>query len=248
MTRLDAATAPFTEVASWLAAGDGLVVVAFGAHEAHGAHLPLATDAIVADAVARELANRLGAVLLPTVPYGASWSTAGYPGGAALGVGTVAAIALDLGRAAAAAGARAFVIVNGDFGNRGPLAAASDQLTGSVVPALVLDYPGLEGAAAAVRTSRPAAPGLAHGEEIETSLLLHLAPATVRMDLAEAFYPDFPADFGTKPVSIDRFSPTAVFGDPTAATAAKGEAIFSAMVEASVHAVREFVATLPPRT
>lgn len=53
-------------------AGGLAVVMPFGSLEHHGGHLPLGADAILADAVGTQVAQRLGVVLAPTVRVGDS--------------------------------------------------------------------------------------------------------------------------------------------------------------------------------
>ena len=235
MLRADEATAP--QVVAHLEATRGVVVLAFGALEQHGPHLPLSTDTLTAEAVAERIAAALDALLLPSVGYGATWNMSGYPGTVTLRPETVEALALDIGRGVADAGARALVIVNGDWGNRAPLAKAAGAL---VLPTIVLNHPGLDEAAERARTSRPAAPGLMHAEEIETSLVLAIAPELVQ-GTAEAVYPDFPPEFGTVPMRMHGFSPSGVFGDPTPATADKGRAMLDAIVTESLREVEELL-------
>lgn len=242
---IEAASSAWPDVAAALAGGIG--VLPFGALEQHGPHLPLATDTLTAEHVARGVAEALDAVLLPAIPYGETWNNAGYPGTVSLAPATVAAIASDIARAVTGAGARALVVVNGDWGNRAPLAAAASALDEGGIRMLVLDYPGYEEAADAVQQSPRAAPGLSirHAEEIETSTTLAIAPELVRRDREVAEYPRFPADFGTRPMQLHPFSRSGVFGDPRPATAQKGRAVLDATVEASVAAVRAFLAGLP---
>ena len=244
---IEAAVSPWPDVAAHLAGPGGLAVLPFGALEQHGPHLPLATDTLTAAAVARRVAERLDAVLLRAVPYGETWNNAGYPGTVSLAPGTVTAIAVDVGRALAAAGARALVVVNGDWGNRGPLYSAMRVLADEGFPALTLDHPGMDRAIDEVRESAAAAPGLAHAEEVETSLVLALAPGQVHRDRYVAEYPDFPSDFGTRPLQLHPFSRSGVFGDPAAASAEKGEALLAATVEGCLSVLAGFTAALPPR-
>ena len=233
--RLDAATATAPEVVAHLRDGRGIAVLPVGALEQHGPHLPLSTDTLTAQAVAERIADALDALLLPAIGYGATWNMSGYPGTVTLRPETVEALALDIGRGVADAGARALVVVNGDWGNRAPLAKAAEALE---LPTLVLDHPGLDEAAAQVRESRPAAPGLMHAEEVETSLVLAIAPELVQ-GTAAAVYPDFPPEFGTVPMRMHGFSPSGVFGDPGPATADKGRRMLDAVVAASLRLVEE---------
>jgi creatinine amidohydrolase len=236
-----AADTPWTDVAAHLAASSGIAILPFGALEQHGPQLPLATDTLTAEAVAESVAGHFDALLLPAIPYGETWNNAGYPGTISLSPSTVSAIAVDIARALVGSGAKVFVIVNGDWGNRAPLAAAAEALNAdAVIPTLVLDYPGMDAAIERVRESRGAFPGLNHAEEIETSIMLAIDPTLVHPDRYEATYPEFPEDFGTRPMQLHPFSASGVFGDPTTATAAKGRAILDATIAASISAVADF--------
>jgi creatinine amidohydrolase len=243
---IDAYSTPWTDVAAALQSGSGIVLLPFGALEQHGPHLPLGTDTATAVTVARELAERLDAVLLPPVHYGDTWNNAGYPGTVSLSPATVTAIAVDIGRSLAAAGARALVIVNGDWGNRTPLYGAVRTLrTEGAIAAIALDYPGMDEAIEAVRESAGAAPGLNHAEEVETSIILAIDPSLVHTDRYVSCYPSFPSDFGTRPMQLHEFSPSGVFGDPAPATAEKGRAILDATVAGSLAVLADFVKALP---
>jgi creatinine amidohydrolase len=236
-----ASDAAWPEIAAHLASGDRIVILPFGALEQHGPQLPLSTDTLTASWVAVALAERLDAVLLPAVEYGATWNNAGYPGTATLAPETVTAIGLDIARAVRDWGAHACVIVNGDWGNRAPLEAVAAN---SPLPLLLLNYPGMDDAVAEVRESRPAFAGLNHAEEVETSIILAISPGLVRADRYVAEYPDFPGDFGVRPMQLHPFSASGVFGDPATASAAKGEHILAATLDASERAVREWLTAI----
>ena len=237
--------ATWPEIKQRLERGKTLAILPIGAEEEHGPHLPLATDTIMAAGFAERLSEALDALLLPTIPYGETWTTSGYPGTISLSFNTVLAIILDIGQSLAAQGVSALVIVNGHFGNQAPLEQASRQLlTEQHLPTLIVNYPGMEQAAAAICESKPAAPGFYHADEFETSIVLALKPETVHMDRAEAEYPQFPAVFGSVPLKLDSFNRSGVFGDPRPATAEKGERLLSALEAPALRLIRAFLATL----
>jgi creatinine amidohydrolase len=238
---IDARTTPWTDIRDHIAAGNTLAILPFGALEAHGPHLPLGTDTIVAVRSAERLAARFDALLLPPVEYGNTWATSGYPGTVSLSPETVTSITVDIAVAVAGFGIDTLVILNGDFGNREPLAVAARRLADRGIRALVLDYPGMDEKIAEIRESAPAAAAINHAEEIETSMVLAAAPETVHPDRYVAEYPEFPADFGVVPIKLHKISRLAVFGDPSSATAAKGEALFDAVLAASVPIVERFI-------
>lgn len=228
--------------ASWpeIDAARGLIaLLPVGALEQHGAHLPLDTDTVLATGVAWRIADRIGGWLLPAIGYGEAWSAEAWPGTISLSAETLQRSIEDVARGLKRIGVAGLVTVNGHFGNRAPIAAAVYPL-----PVLHLDYPGLEAAAAEFCTSKPAAPTFYHADEVETSMMLALAPDAVRMERAMAEYPTFPADFGTRPMQLREFNSSGVFGDPRPATAATGEKIIGRVVDGSVTLIESWRATL----
>jgi creatinine amidohydrolase len=134
-------------------------------------------------------------------------------------------------------GVKGLVTVNGHFGNREPIALAARALGEAGFPVLHLDYPRLEALAAELMESEPAGPGFYHADEVETSIMLALAPETVRMEKAAPEYPAFPELFGSEPMPLSVFNTSGVFGDPRPATAAKGEAMIAGIVAESLRLI-----------
>ena len=84
-------------------------------------------------------------------------------------------------------------------------------------------------------------PGGSHADEIETSMMLVIAPEVVRMERAR---PDYHGD-GPGPLTRHRhrrglYSPTGAYGDPTLATAEKGQVVLVHLVEHLVADVGAF--------
>ena len=76
---LDSATATSPDVKRALA--DGLIaLLPVGALEQHGPHLPLVTDTVLAEGIARRIAERSGGFLLPSITFGEAWSAEGWAG------------------------------------------------------------------------------------------------------------------------------------------------------------------------
>src|SRR6058998_2792674 len=94
-----------------------VAIVPVGAVEAHGPHLPLATDVIIAEAMARAAAARLAArgheaVLLPAIAYTAAEFAAGFPGTVSLQPATVTALLVDLARSLVRHGLSLLAVAN----------------------------------------------------------------------------------------------------------------------------------------
>jgi creatinine amidohydrolase len=153
-----------------------------GAVEQHGPHLPLNTDLIIAENIARLMTERLGDEFdlwrLPAIPVGLSREHAWAPGTLSLNVQSFAALLRDLvSDLARSQPARNLVIVNGHGGNRGILDALIYEIQAEfafnvcVIHPLVLS--GME--------AQCVFPDI-HGGKIETSLMLVFAPELVQRD------------------------------------------------------------------
>ena len=233
---LDAATASWEDVEA--AIRRGLVaILPVGAVEQHGAHLPLLTDTVLAAGVARRIAEGSDALLLPAVAYGDAWTTEGWAGTLSLSPTTLRAVVEDLGRGLQRMGVKGLVTINGHFGNREPIALAARTLSEAGMPLLHLDYPKLEAIAAEVVESAPAGPGFYHADEVETSMMLALAPGSVRMEKARPEYPAFPELFRSEPMKLSAFNASGVFGDPRPSSAGKGERLIAGIAEESLRLI-----------
>jgi creatinine amidohydrolase len=233
---LDAATASWEDVAAGIKSGL-IALLPVGAVEQHGPHLPLLTDTVLASGVARRIAEGTDALLLPAIAYGDAWTAEGWAGTLSLSPDTLRATVIDLGRGLLRMGVRGLVTINGHFGNREPIALAARALGELGLPVLHLDYPHLEALATEHMESEPAGPGFYHADEVETSMLLALAPDSVRLDRAKPEYPDFPPLFGSQPMKLSAFNSSGVFGDPRPATAEKGEALIAGIAAESLRLI-----------
>lgn len=223
---LDTASASWEDVATAIEKGL-IAVLPVGAVEQHGPHLPLLTDAVLATGVARRIAEGCDGLLLPAIAYGDAWTAEDWAGTLSLSPETLRRSVEDIGNGLQRMGVKGLITVNGHFGNREPINLAARALSEAGFPVLHLDYPRLEALAAELMESAPAGPGFYHADEVETSMMLALAPETVRMDRAAPEYPEFPALFGSEPMKLSAFNRSGVFGDPRPATAEKGEELIA---------------------
>ncbi|HEY6779523.1 MAG TPA: creatininase family protein [Thermoleophilaceae bacterium] len=232
---LDKLTWP--QVRDELAAGRDTVVVAFGATEQHGTHLPLATDALLGDHFARLLADRLDAFVAPTVRVGCSSHHLGFPGTLSLSDETFHAIVADLVRSLAAGGFRRVVLIPTHGGNFAPLAAAVEKLpmpAGIEVTALTDLGVLLQVAMLGEREHGvPLSEGGVHAGEWETSLMISIAPELVRMESAE---PGYTGDLqqGLEVMlaeGMKAISENGAFGDPARASVEHGARYWETAVD-----------------
>lgn len=195
--------------------GGALVVVPVGAAaKAHGPHLPLKTDALTARALAQKLIERLPAVVAPVVGFGFYPAFTAFAGSQHLSASTFKALLGELLGNLRGHGARRVAILNIGVSTEKPI----DEVAAGAGDLLVLHMRDLGGAAE--RLLDVADGG--HADERETSVMLALEPRSVRMD---KLAPDGP------------FERTGATGDPTRATAFKGERILAARADDMVAAI-----------
>src|ERR671936_610493 len=106
---LDKLTWP--EVKAELERGRDTVVIAFGATEQHGPHMPLATDALIGDELARAVAQRIDAFVAPTVRVGCSSHHLDFSGTLSLSDDTFHSVVADLVHSLARGGFRRVVLL-----------------------------------------------------------------------------------------------------------------------------------------
>lgn len=238
---LDKLTWP--EVAAGIEAGRDTVVVAFGATEQHGHHLPLATDALLGDELARRVADELDAFVAPTVRVGCSSHHLAFAGTLSLREETFAAIVADLVSSLAASGFRRAVLLPSHGGNFAPLAGAVAALPDDVgiELAALTDVSVLLTIAqlGAEAHGVPLGDGGLHAGEWETAMMLVIAPELVDMDRALPGYTGDPeqAIAGLFAAGVDSVSETGVIGDPSEASVTHGEAYWQRAVDAVIAAI-----------
>lgn len=169
------------EIASRLTE-DSIFCLPIGSYEQHGPHLPLHTDTLIAEEFTKRLIDQYRALydlwLLPAVPYGLSLEHSWSPGTISMGLRVLASF-LDsiVGGIIQATPARRLLIINGHGGNRGILEAATYELQATHQIKLCVLHPS---ALSTVRVDSTVPE--VHAGMRETSLMLALAPADVRMD------------------------------------------------------------------
>ncbi len=192
-----------------------VVVVPIGAvAKAHGPHLPLKTDALTARALGQRLVERLPVVVAPVVGFGFYPAFTSFAGSQHLTAATFKALLSELVGNLRSHGVARIVLLNTGVSTEAPI----DELSVGADDLLVLHMRGL--GAAAERLIEVKEGG--HADERETSVMLALDPRSVRMDKLTLDGP---------------FERTGATGDPTRATAFKGERLLAARADDIVAAI-----------
>ena len=238
-------------------AAQKVVILPTGSIEQHGPHLPLDVNTFLVESVCLEVGRRAAdrVLVLPAIPYGMNLHHIDFPGTIHVEPEAFIAFCLSITKSLAYHGFQKILIVNG-HGSNSPLVDVVARKTVLATNSLcaAVNYYSL-GIDAFNRVKQ--SPVMAHADEFETSLYLHLAPERVRMEKAVAG-----DDVVGKYMSSDSTSPyvrfsdfwgrwtkVGVHGDPTKATAEKGKTIWDALLPRLVELVDEFRAwPIAPRS
>ncbi len=230
-----------------------IAVLPLGATEQHGPHLPMGTDRAIIDgmvaATLPKLPDTLPVLFLPTLAYGKSNEHARFPGTVTLSAAALMQTWMELGASVARAGVRKLMLFNAHGGQmnamdivirdlreqHGLMAVSAHWYTLGLPPGLIGEHELRHGI---------------HAGELETSLMLALAPQLVRMDKAKAF-----ASLTETLAEENRFlsitptgklgwqaqdlNPEGACGDATRATAEKGRAVLAHVSERFVELLHE---------
>ncbi|SDZ61411.1 creatinine amidohydrolase [Evansella caseinilytica] len=228
-------------------AGSKVAILPVGAVEAHGPHLPLGTDNVLAERLAGRLAEQVDALVLPILPYGQVWSLRHFPGSITIRNQSLIDIVVDIGKSLYTQGIELFVIVNGHLGNGTALKEAARELYDACpeLKVVYLFYPGMQKAAKKVRETPALHDAYFHACELETSFMLYLAPEYVNMAQAICDMPDIPVSADATPTPWEEFTSTAVLGDATAAKEEKGEFIINISLKNMVRIIRDVQELVP---
>jgi len=237
MSALTLDTLTWPDVKAEIENGRDTVVVAFGATEQHGPHLPLATDALIGDHLAALVADRLDAFVAPTVRIGCSKHHLAFPGTLSIADETFYAIVGDIVRSLARGGFRRVVLLPTHGGNFAPLAAAVERLgavDGIEVSALT-DITVLLAIAqlGAEEHGVPLGDGGLHAGEWETSMVMAVHPELVHPERgAPGYTGDLEAAIGAIfEQGVETIAPNGVLGDPASASAEHGQRYWDKALE-----------------
>lgn len=200
------------------------VILPLGSTEQHGYHMAAGTDTVVSDFVCLALAQKTGCVVLPTLPYGQVWSAKGFPATISLRQSTFIDIVKDIAVSLEQQGARNIILFSGHYGNMQPSRDAARQLMDEYGYRNVwyLGYTNVGKYNAEYMQTSLWNQKTFHAAEIETSIMLHIAPDMVWMDEAVREEPEVPAELEFRPIHWREFSRSGLFGDATMATEEKG--------------------------
>lgn len=171
-----------------------IAILPVGSIEQHGPHLPLATDLIIAEEIAKKVSEQVDAYLLPTLPYSCSKEHLGVPGTISLRSTTLLILLVDIVQSLEQSGVKYLGVIYWHGGNFQVF--KKYEATSKSIRKHVLEESGIEEREKLeVEFLNPwkllkkqfvelFGKKDLHAGAIETSLLLHLRPELVRLNLA----------------------------------------------------------------
>ncbi|MEP6618657.1 MAG: creatininase family protein [bacterium] len=209
------------EIAATLAA-DGRLIIPVGTCEQHGRHLPLGADTIIVEHLADDLSAEFGVLRAPTLEYGVNADTEkGFAGNASVRKKTLHRMLNDLLDTWESTGVKEFILLTAH--EHDPHQEALSTVITTTARVRVVDIFAVD-----IHELLEGQPEPMHGDEVDTSMMLFLAPHLVRMDLAEDYMMSRKElrQYRRGWLRIPAGSSGSI-GRPSLATAAKGAAIYA---------------------
>ena len=234
-----------------------VVVIPMGSTELEGLHLPLGVDTIVAEGVARNLAGEEGVLIGPLLPIGYSKWFSPFPGTISLEHETLTRVLLEYCRCLINYGVKRIVFLNSHRGNNSGIEVASHTL--------IMEHHVRVGMLSIWKLANDLTAGsdlikegkFTHAGEIMTSIIMALKPETV---VTSKIMPDsvkspeksafdvknslgetgFQSSIQTVYQDIRDVTDTGIMGDPTTASAEKGESVLKLIIDYARSFLQEF--------
>ena len=203
---------------------DPRLIVPVGTCEQHGPHLPLGCDTIIIEHLSQDLSAEFGVLLAPTLEYGVNVLTEKtFAGNGSISRKTLHRTLNDLVDSWEATGIREFILLTAH--EHDPHLEAMSTVISSGARVRAVDVFGIDFSDLLEGQREPM-----HGDEVDTSLMLHIAPHLVALELAQDYMMSREElrRYRRGWLRVPRRSPGSI-GRPTLASAEKGERIYSRM-------------------
>ena len=202
-----------------------LAIIPVGSLEQHGPHLPVMTDWAIAAELGKRVAEKMNAFLVPALPISTCREQMGKKGSVWMEPTTFYQMMTDMVMSLKTQGFKKVAIVqcHGGIFIMTPLIRDLNARNNPDLMVALIDgctFFGSLYADGVIETNTEL-----HAGEVETSQILAIAPETVHMDRAVDHVPDVPRSY-LNYGSFFRACPDGVWGEPTKASAQKGEEIF----------------------
>ena len=206
-----------------------VVVLPLGAAaKEHGPHLKLKNDWLIAEYLKQRVLAGANVVVAPTVNYNFYPAFLEYPGSTSLRLETARDLIVDICKSLARFGPRRFYVLNTGVSTLRALRPAAELLAKE---GILLHYTDILKVLGPIEKAIRKQEGGTHADEIETSMMLYMAPQTVDMKkAAKDYHPSEERGLTRDPKGRGVYSATGIYGDATLATREKGRVLTQALV------------------
>ena len=213
------------------------VIIPIGSLEQHGEHLPVSTDSIIIEHLAKKVSQKVESLLLPTIPFGISFEHEPLFN-ISITHHTYSNLLSEICISLVKYGIKNIIILNGHHGNIGCLYYISqnvhDKITESNVNINFINYWNL-------------LENFDHAGEIETSLLLAINSKLVKMKVAKANTKKIIGQskigytsLTSQPGSFPKITGNGVWGDPSNSSISKGRLLLENLTKNIVETIKIF--------
>jgi creatinine amidohydrolase len=210
-------------------------IIPIGSLEQHGDHLPVSTDSIIIEHLAKKVSGRIDSLLLPTIPYGISFEHEPLFN-ISLSHHTYSNFLSEVCISLIKYGIKNIIILNGHHGNIGCLYYISQNVhdkIASIANINFINYWNL-------------LESFDHAGEIETSLVLAINSKLVKMQRAKANSKGISGSktayhsLTSQPGSFSKITGNGVWGDPSNASSVKGKVMLESLTKNIIETIKEF--------
>ncbi|MDD3840601.1 MAG: creatininase family protein [Clostridia bacterium] len=235
---------------------DTLIILPMGTVEEHGKHLPVETDAKIAEkfgeAIGQELKDEIPLLVMPTIWSGYSAKEMSrWPGTIRVRTRVVMDMVFDILGSVIEMGFKKIVILDCHGHHSGLLKTVSREISDKYGVYIAITSPGTFSSAEYQKIRKSAPGGSIHGGEWETSLMMYLTDLVKTDQFTDEDIMKYHSDFvagdnfaGGQKVTWSTWgiqrSKTGIYGDPTVATKDTGEKVFKAALKEYKKFILEF--------
>jgi len=225
-----------------LAEEGAIVVLPLGSLEIHGPHLPVGTDYLAIYKAALEAAKREKAVILPPLAYTYVPENRHFPGAISLSGTTMVKVLEEICDEVYRNGFKKILILNGHGGNARVLGLFLREMINKRKEYMVYVIMNPMALIRDVIEKVKETDVYGHAGEIETSIMLYLFPNLVKMERIKGeakLGRSEVVDFTNTLVDWISYALEGYVGNPTKATASKGEILFNAFVKILTNIIKK---------
>ena len=211
------------------------VIVPIGSLEQHGDHLPVSTDSIIIEHLAKKVSEKLQSLYLPTITFGISFEHEPLFN-ISLSHQTFSNYISEICLSLINYGMKNIIILNGHHGNMGSLHYISQNVSDKIPSDAKINF----------INYWSLMENFDHAGEIETSLVLAINTKLVKMKMARANTKEITGSritytsLTSNPGSFPKITGNGVWGDPTKASLIKGRSLLENLTQKIIEIIKEF--------